>query len=72
MFDAQLPTFSVIDGSDHKATFTALVTTPCGKQFEVTDCRRLGNSIFGKLPNSDEETELLVDGIAITRNLEED
>lgn len=72
MFDAQRPTFSVIDGSDHKATFIALVTTPCGKQFKVTDCRRLGNSIFGKLPNSDEETELLVDGIAITRNLEED
>ncbi len=63
---SERPTFTVI-GCDGKDTFTALVTTPCGKQFEVRDCRRLGNSIFGKLPNSDEETEFLADGVAIAR-----
>jgi len=64
---SQRPTFAVIAGRDGKHTFTALVTTPCGKQFKVRDCRRLGNSIFGKLPDSDKETELLADGVAITR-----
>lgn len=59
--------FKLIQAKEGEATFSFLVTTPSGHEFIIRDCHEVGNSIFGKWPDSDEETEIFTDGVTVSK-----